>query len=94
MIKEQYDSRLLELKKEYQRKVEELNAEYAIDNNTYIVGDLFRDHIGFIKIEKINVSMDHTGMPSCRYFGPEYKVDRTPKKSGAYRDAWQCNEKK
>lgn len=94
MTLKQLFSRQQDLYNEYQQKVEELNAEFAIDNNPYVVGQLFRDHAGVIKIEKINVSIGHNNRPCCVYFGPEMKLDGTPKKSGASREAWQCNEVK
>jgi hypothetical protein len=40
--------RYKDLYEEYQGKIKELDAEYAIDNNSYTVGQLFRDHIGGI----------------------------------------------
>lgn len=94
MTKEEYQKRQQELYKEYDDKVRQLNAEFAIDNNPYKTGDIFRDHIGYIEIEKIDIGKNNEGLPCCIYFGPELKVDLTPKKNGAKRNAWQCNEAK
>jgi hypothetical protein len=94
MTKEELKKRQLKLYNDYQQKLKELNALYAIDNNPYTVGQLFRDHIGVIKIEKIDVSADHQGVPCCVYEGPEMKLDGTPKKGHAVRGAFQCNEYK
>jgi hypothetical protein len=94
MTDQEYNKRLNELRKEYQRKEEELNDLYAIDNNPYTVGSIFEDHIGKIKIEKIDTGWGHSKMPCCIYYGLELKKNGTPKKSGASREAWQCNDVK
>lgn len=94
MTQEELKKRQIELYNEYQQKLKELNAIYAIDNNPYTIGQLFRDHIGVIKIECIEVSTDHQGMPCCVYEGPEMKLDGTPKKKTVVRGAYQCNEYK
>ena len=93
MTEEQYKKRYKELYDEYQEKIKELDAAYAIDNNPYTVGQLFRDHKGAIKIEKIEIAYSFNNeLPCCLYFGPEMKLNGTPQKSGSKRQAWQSNE--
>jgi hypothetical protein len=91
MTKETLDKQLAQLLADYEQQKKELIKAYCIANNPYKVGDVFTDHIGCIKIEKITYSIHSM---CCVYFGSELKKDGTPKKSGAVRSAYQKNEVK
>lgn len=94
---QEYQNRLSELEKRYQQDQRKLIAEYAFANNPYKVGDLFTDHVGTIRIEKIQATVPYLSAdkaPSCVYTGMEVKADGTPMKKGKVRGAYQTNEKK
>ena len=91
MTKETLDNQLAQLFADYEQQKKELIKAYCISNNPYKVGDVFTDHMGSIKIEKITYSAHSR---CCVYFGPELKKDGTPKKNGAVRCAYQINEVK
>ena len=91
MTKETLDKQLAQLLADYEQQKKELIKSYCIANNPYKVGDVFTDHFGSIKIEKIMYSIRSM---CCVYYGPELKKDGTPKKSGAVHSAWQFNEVK
>ena len=70
----------------------ELAREYAYSNNTVKIGDIITDHIGSIKVEKIQwgfaFSRDYS---ECIYTGIELKKDKTPTKRGNKRQIYQSN---
>jgi hypothetical protein len=93
MTKEEFEERKKEILKKANKERNDLIKQYCDANNPYKVGDIFTDHIGSIKIEKIKYSEGGFGvMPQCFYFGTELKKDGTPKKSGDKRQAWQSND--
>lgn len=74
---------------EYNLEKKKAINKYCDANNPYKVGDIFTDHIGSIKIEKI--MYDYSLSLCCVYFGSELKKDGTPRKDGNKRNAWQTN---
>ena len=56
MTKELLDAKLSQLEKEYDLNKKVLMRRFCDANNPYKVGDIFTDHIGSIKIEKIKYS--------------------------------------
>jgi hypothetical protein len=91
MTKETLENQLAQLLADYEQQKKELIKSYCIANNPYKVGDVFTDHFGSIKIEKITYSVDRR---CCVYFGPELKKDGCIKKIWAVRCAYQTNEVK
>jgi hypothetical protein len=94
MTFEQLDEKMDIARADYDKQRYQIYAEYAISRNPYEVGDVFTDHIGSIKIEKIGISIELSKCSSMKYFGVELKKDGTPKKKGAKRWAYQSNEVK
>jgi hypothetical protein len=93
MDAETYKKKLAELSLEFQTKKIALAVEYATIHNPYKIGDIFTDHSGKIKIEKIQTTISYlTELPSSVYYGLELKKDGTPKKSNSKRQAWQTND--
>lgn len=90
MTIEEYRQKRKELRERHWREEKELAKEYALANNPYSIGDLVTDHIGSIKIEKIQISEDISG-PCCVYYGLELKKDGTPTKRGEKRHVYQTN---
>jgi hypothetical protein len=86
----QYKESLKKLKAEYQYMMDRLDECYALANNPFKVGDVFTDHIGKIRIEKIKITVTY-GTPSCVYIGTNLKKDGTPYKDGSKREAYQIN---
>jgi hypothetical protein len=76
MTKEQYYEKLKAIELEYDAMKKTLYREYAFANNPYKVGDFVTDHIGTIKIEKIQ-AYKAFDLPSCVYTGTQYKKDGT-----------------
>jgi hypothetical protein len=91
MTKETLDNQLAQLLADYEQQKKELIKAYCIANNPYKVGDVFTDAYGSIKIEQVTYSVIRRCIV---YTGAELKKDGTPKKSGARRNAFQCNEVK
>ena len=91
MKKEELDSKLSQLEQEYSLNKKKLIIEFCDANNPYKVGDIFTDHIGSIRIEKIKYSL-YMGKPCCVYYGVELKKDLTPRKIQMNRKAWQSND--
>lgn len=93
MKKEELDSKLSQLEQEYSLNKKKLIREFCDANNPYKVGDIFTDHIGSIRIEKIKYSFSlYREKPCCVYYGVELKKDLTPKKIQTNREAWQSND--
>ena len=95
MENEQFDSKLKELEEEYQNKLFALYKEYALSNSPLKEGDIAQDHIGKIKVDKIQIgtpapSYGHK-YPYCVYYGVELKKDGTPTKKGDRRGVYQSN---
>jgi hypothetical protein len=94
MNKEQYKIEILRLKTKHEKEIIELIKKYCLENNSYKVGDVFKDHMGSILIEKIGFHLDQNS-PCCRYFGAILNKDGsiTKRKDNA-RFAFQLNETK
>jgi len=93
MTKEEMDSKLSQLEQEYSLNRKQIIKDFCDYNNPYKIGDIFTDHIGSIKIERIKYSFSNLrDKPCCVYHGIELKKDLTPKKLVIKRDAWQSNE--
>lgn len=89
----EYKDKRANLKSDYEAALRKLDEEYVISNCPYKVGDIFTDHLGTIKIEKIKSGYFGNG-PEAVFIGTELKKDGTPKKSGAKRNAFLSNEEK
>ena len=91
MTKEQFFESLRVINQEFKDKKIELYKQYAYANNTYKVGEIFKDHIGKVRIEKIGVTVDRE-LSSCTYWGAELRDNEIPYKKGTKRMAYQINE--
>lgn len=94
MTREEIDNRLNELQLEFDKSKKALLKQFAISNNTIAVGDVVCDHIGYGRVEKLQVTMSMLSKYSeMRYWCVELKKDGTPKKNGASRWMYQSNIK-
>jgi len=70
------------IEKEKNLLIYQLAKEYALNNNSYKIGDTLSDIFGStILIQKIEVSLNF-GNPYCIYSGTKLRKDGTPYKSG------------
>ena len=92
MTKEEYEIRLSELEQNHQNNLRALANEYALSNNPYKVGDFLIDHIGVMKVERIEVTYCSSGY-TCVYFGTEYTRKLVPMKKQSGRGMYQPNVK-
>ena len=90
--KENYEKELKALEQEFELRKRNLIKLYTQKNSPYKVGDIVKDHIGSIIIEKIKYGTEYgTGFPRCSYFGLELKKDLTPRKDGSKRWVYKSN---
>lgn len=93
MTAEEYKETIEALSKEFENNKKTIGRQYAISNSPLKVGEVATDHIGSIKIEKIQV--DHSAafgqLPQCVYIGKPLKKDLTPIKGKPERYVWQSN---
>lgn len=64
--------------------------QYCLENNTVRVGDIVKDRIGSVKVEKILIDYSRT-RPQCIYVGAELKKDLTPRKDNSKRNVYAQN---
>lgn len=89
MTKEEYDQALKGLKESYDQKKTELMKDYARSNCPYSVGDILKDHIGIIRVERIGYYL--TEPPQCMFYGTELTVKLVPNKKHTRREMYQKN---
>ena len=90
MKKEEFELQLGKIKREQNEKIEELSKKFALSNSSVKVGDFVKDHMGWIKVEKIGFVVSETN-PYCTYFGAEYTLKMIQKKNKAKRKLYQIN---
>lgn len=92
MTKDELDDALLKLKSEYDNAVIKAEYSYVRDNTKYKEGDIIKDHIGHIKIEKIKLGHDMTSRRAIPvYCGIELKKDLMPTKRQEHNRIWGNN---
>lgn len=89
MTRQEYDKLRLDLIEKNAIELNELAKKYCLSNNPYKIGDVFTDHNGSIRIDKIKFSPIQL---CCVYEGVVLKKDLTPGKRGKIRRAWQFHE--
>jgi len=91
MTKEVYDKKWMEIKISFDAAKNGLYREFAYANNPYKHGDIVTDHIGSIKIEKIQIYLGLNPYPQCVYIGVELTKKGEPNKRGNKRNIYQSN---
>lgn len=94
MTKPELDAKLKELETQYVAQCQLLKIAFCKANNPYRVGDIFTDHIGSIRIEKIGFYLSGSMGHTCTYEGVVLKKDGKETKNRDKRTAYQKNEKK
>ena len=92
MKKQEYESELKTLNREYLGNKNKIIKEYALSNNPHKIGDIIKDHYQKIKIEKV-AAISYFNNIECRYYGTNLKKDGTPFKSGSKSWIHQSNIK-
>ena len=70
MNTEEFRKKKLVLQNKFAISLSKLEEDYAHANSTVKVGDLVRDHIGWIEVVKIEVTRGFSDeLPSCLYWG-------------------------
>lgn len=90
----EYKNALDAIQKKFENKRYAIMREYALTNNPYKIGDVFQDHTGKIKIEKIKVYYQYfPNLPLCYYEGIIINKDGSfSKKKENKRSAFLSNE--
>ncbi len=96
MDKDEYYKAQKQLHDKFEKDRFSLAKEYALEKNSYGIGDIVYDHMGAIKIEHISIRSGDFyriggTLPYCIYYGPELKKDLTPKQNGHKRELHQIN---
>lgn len=88
----EYKDKLTDLEKNH-NKLRLIEMKKFVDaNNKFIIGDIVKDHIGSILIEKISYSWGHSSEDPCAvFFGLELKKNLEPRKDKNKRNVWQGN---
>jgi hypothetical protein len=93
MEQREYKERLAALLTQYEADKKKLHREYALSNNPYKIGDMFTDHQGTIRIEKISTYLSSWDFPQCVYTGIIINKDgKESKVKNNRRNAFQQNE--
>ena len=89
---ENYKKAIAEVEKEKDIKINNLVRIYAQENNTIKIGDIVKDHMESIIVEKINfVRPYYNELPHCVYYGTRLKKDGTPRKDMTKTSVHQSN---
>lgn len=88
----EYFKSMANLEDEYKKSKAKLSREFALSNNPYKIGDMFTDHIGSIKIERIEIYFDSISIPECVYYGVESTKQGVPFKRQTNRGGYQSND--
>lgn len=74
---------------EYQNALFDARLKYCKENSNVKIGDIVKDHIGSVLVEKI--SMHNSSTPCLIYYGLELKKDLSPRKDKSKRSCYQTN---
>ena len=95
MTPEEFKNGIIEIDKEAQEKRVKLSKEYCDSINPVKLGDIFVDHVGPIKVDKILNSVGNfNNLPSPLYSGIVIRKDGKLSKKRTRRTAWLFNKKK
>lgn len=83
MTEDEYLKTLDMLKKEFDRRTQELRQVFAITNCKYKVGDIIANKNNLIiRVEKIYGSTIYSKIPIICYYGPRLTLKLQPRKDG------------
>lgn len=91
---EEFKKKIKSIDDEAKTKKKVVCVEYAMSHNSVATGDVIEDHIGRIKVEKINVQIpSFQSVPVCVYFGVEMTKNGNRSKKDKKRWVYQSNLK-
>lgn len=91
---EEYRNALKSLEDYVKKAKAKISFEYATSNNPYKLGDIITDGSNRIKIEKADVRISTSGIPTCVFRGPLVKKDGEQYQNGKWEEVWQTNIEK
>lgn len=87
----EFRAEMEDLEKQYKLEKKRILNEYVMSWCPYKIGDIVRDHIGFVKIEKIVPIIGICNKVDIMMFGTEYTLKLEPKKTGTRRNIYHSN---
>ena len=90
MNKDEYREKMKMLYKDFDKAKKAIMTEYAESNSTVQIGDIFEDHIGLIRVEKMFLH-HYEKSPSLIYYGTKVKKNGGFFKAREKRRALQMN---
>lgn len=70
MTREEFDKKMKDMKRRYERRRSKLLFKFIKENNPYNVGDILEDNVGWIKVTKVSYWRSETN-PCCVYTGTD-----------------------
>jgi hypothetical protein len=92
MNKEEYDAKIQYIGEQAAKQKSIAARDYALTNSVVNVGDFVCDHLGFVLVDKIDVTESYySKYPECVYSGVEHTKKMVPKKKNQRRSIYQTN---
>lgn len=91
MTHQEFRAEMEDLEKQYKLEKKRIINEYVMSWCPYKIGDIVRDHIGFVKIEKIVPIIGICNKVDIMMLGTEYTLKLEPKKTGTRRNIYHSN---
>lgn len=91
MTYQEFRAEMEDLEEQYKLEKHRILCEYVMSWCPYKIGDIVRDHIGFVKIEKISPIIGICNKADICMFGTEYTAKMEPKKTGTKRNIYHSN---
>lgn len=91
MTHQEFRAEMEDLEEQYKLEKKRILCEYVMSWCPYKIGDIVRDHIGFVKIEKIVPIIGICNKVDIMMLGTEYTLKLEPKKTGARRNIYHSN---
>jgi hypothetical protein len=87
MEKQEFDSKMKDLEKRFEKEKGALIYEYALSSAIFKIGDIIQDHKCIIVVDKISASFSYREVKTV-YHGIELTKKLVPKKSGDRNSVW------
>lgn len=91
MTHQEFRAEMEDLEEQYKLERKRILNEYVMSWCPYKIGDIVRDHIGFVRIEKIVPIIGICSKVDIMMFGTEYTLKLEPKKTGTRRNIYHSN---
>ena len=91
MTHQEFRAEMEDLEEQYKLEKKRILNEYVMSWCPYKIGDIVRDHIGFVKIEKIVPIIGICNKVDIMMLGTECTLKLEPKKTGTRRNIYHSN---